>query len=140
MLKEFREFAVKGNALDLAVGVIIGAAFGAIVTSLVNDIIMPPLGLVVGNVDFSSLFAVLKQGTPPGPYPTPEAAKAAGAVTLNYGAFVNTIVNFLLVAWAVFLMVKGINRARRVPPPTPVAPLVAEEVLLLRDIRDSLRR
>jgi large conductance mechanosensitive channel len=140
VLKEFREFAVKGNALDLAVGVIIGAAFGGIVTSLVNDVIMPPVGLLLGNMDFSSLFAVLKEGTTPGPYPTPAAAKEAGAVTLNYGNFVNTVVNFLLVAWAVFLMVKAINRARRQEPPPVVEAVAPEEVVLLREIRDALKR
>ena len=140
MLREFREFAVKGNALDLAVGVIIGAAFGGIVTSLVNDVIMPPIGLLLGNMDFSSLFAVLKDGTTPGPYPTPAAAKEAGAVTLNYGNFVNTVVNFLIVAWAVFLMVKAINRARRLEPPPVVEAIAPEEVVLLREIRDALKR
>jgi large conductance mechanosensitive channel len=140
VLKEFREFAIKGNALDLAVGVIIGAAFGGIVTSLVNDIVMPPIGLLLGNMDFSSLFAVLKEGTTPGPYPTPAAAKEAGAVTLNYGTFVNAVVNFLIVTWAVFLMVQGINRARRQEAATAPPPAPAEDVLLLREIRDALRR
>src|SRR5687768_449995 len=114
MLKEFQEFALKGNVVDLAVGVVIGAAFGPIVTSLVNDIIMPPIGLAIGGVDFSNLFVVLKDSpTLAPPYPSPAAAKAAGAVTLNIGTFINVVINFVIVAGAVFFVVKGINRLRR---------------------------
>ncbi len=113
MWKEFREFAMRGNVIDLAIGIIIGAAFGKVVTSLVNDVIMPPLGLVLGHVDFSNLFINLS-GTP---YPTLAAAKAAGAPTINYGLFINTIIDFLIVALAIFLIVRGINRLRREPPP-----------------------
>jgi large conductance mechanosensitive channel len=113
MMKEFREFAVKGNAIDLAVGVVIGAAFGKIVGSLVDDIIMPPIGLVLGKVDFSNLFILLNQGNPAGPYASLAEAKKAGAVTLNYGAFINVGVSFLIITFAVFLMVKAINRLRR---------------------------
>lgn len=138
MLKEFREFAAKGNVIDLAVGIVIGAAFGRIVQSFVDDVLMPPIGLMLGRADFSQLFVVLREGMAPGPYPSVQAAKAAGAVTLNYGLFVNTIVSFVIVAFAVFLLVKTINRLRRQEPPPPAAP--TEEVLLLREIRDSLRR
>jgi len=115
MFKEFKEFAIKGDAIDLAVGVVIGAAFGAIIKSLVDDMIMPLVGLLTGRVDFINLFAVLGQGTTPGPYKTLAAAKAAGAATLNYGQFINAIVTFLLIAMAVFLMVRTINRFRRKP-------------------------
>src|SRR4030066_2148378 len=105
MLKDFKEFALRGNVVDMAVGIIIGAAFGTIVNSLVSDILMPPIGIILGNVDFSSLFIVLKEGKIPVPYVSPAAAKAAGAVTINYGIFVNTIISFLIVAFAVFLLV-----------------------------------
>ena len=113
MFKDFRDFAVKGNAIDLAIGLVIGVAFGAIVTSLVNDVIMPPIGVLLGKVDFSNLFIVLKEGSQPGPYATPAIAKAAAATTLNYGAFINTIITFVIVAFVVFLLVKVINRARK---------------------------
>jgi len=112
MLKEFKEFAMKGNMLDMAVGIIIGAAFGLIVTSLVNDVIMPPIGLLLGNVDFSNIFAVLKEGKTVGPYASVAAAKAAGAVTMNVGVFINTIINFLIVAFAIFLVIRSVNRFR----------------------------
>jgi large conductance mechanosensitive channel len=117
MLKEFKEFAMKGNMIDLAVGLIIGAAFGAVVASLVSDIITPLLGLLTGGVDFTNQLTVLKEGTAPGPYATPEAAAAAGAVTLNWGRFLNTIISFLLVSFAIFVVVKGINRLRRAEEP-----------------------
>jgi large conductance mechanosensitive channel len=113
MLKEFKEFAMRGNVLDMAVGIIIGAAFGGIVTSLVNDVIMPPIGLLLGNVDFSNLFAVLKDGKTAGPYASLAAAKAAGAVTLNLGVFINTIINFVIVAFAIFLLIKNVNRFKK---------------------------
>jgi large conductance mechanosensitive channel len=123
MMKEFKEFAVKGNVVDMAVGIIIGAAFGTIVKSLVADVIMPPIGLLLGNVDFSNLFLVLKQGTQAGPYLTMADAQAAGAVTLNYGVFINTIISFLIVAFAIFILVKNINRLKREkavePAPAP---------------------
>lgn len=112
MIKEFRDFIVRGNAMDLAIGVIIGASFGAIVSSLVNDVIMPPIGLLLGNVDFTNLFIVLKEGAMAGPYATPALAQEAGAVTLNYGVFVNAIVTFLIVALVVFMIVKMMNRLR----------------------------
>lgn len=117
MFKEFKEFAIKGNVMDLAVGVIIGAAFGKIVTSLVSDVLMPPLGLLLGKVDFSNLFLSLS-GTQ---YASLDEAKKAGAATLNYGLFLNTVIEFLLVAFAVFLLVKQVNRLRREPPPPPPA-------------------
>lgn len=116
MLKEFREFAVKGNMLDLAVGVIIGGAFGKIVTSLTNDIIMPPIGLLLGKMDFSNLFVTL---TPGKTFETVKQAKDAGAATLNYGLFINTCIDFLIVAFAIFLLVKQINRLRSAPEPPP---------------------
>ena len=125
MLKEFREFIMRGNVLDLAVGVIIGAAFGGIVTSLVNDVVMPPIGLALGQVDFKELFILLKEGTTPGPYPTVAAAKAAGAVTLNYGAFINTVINFLIVGFAIFLLIRTANRLYKKPEQVP-APATRE--------------
>ena len=138
MLEEFKKFAMRGHVVDLAVGVIIGAAFGKIVDSLVKDLIMPPVGLLLGKVDFANLFWVLRDGAPPGPYLTVEAAQKAGAVTLNYGVFINTCIGFVIVAFAVFLLIRTINRMQAAemaePPPT------AEEVLLLREIRDSLKR
>jgi large conductance mechanosensitive channel len=113
MLKEFKEFALRGSVIDMSVGIIIGVAFGAIVNSLVNDVLMPPIGLLLGRVDFSNLFIVLKEGAQPGPYPSLAAAKGAGAVTLNIGVFINTIISFLLVALAVFLIIRQINRLKR---------------------------
>jgi large conductance mechanosensitive channel len=120
-LREFREFAVRGNVVDMAVGIIIGAAFTTVVTSLVNDIMMPPIGFLVGDVDFKNLFVVLREGAPPGPYPSVEAAKEVGAVTINIGLFLNAILSFTLVALAVFLLVRFVNRLRRdeAPPPPP---------------------
>jgi large conductance mechanosensitive channel len=139
MLGEFREFIIKGNAFDLAVGVIIGAAFGAMAASFVNDIMMPPLGLLMGGSDFSNVFVTLKDGAKAaGPYATLAAAKDAGAVTLNVGAFLNTLVNLVLVGFVLFLMVKSINAARRPGAAPPAA--TPEDVLLLREIRDALRR
>jgi large conductance mechanosensitive channel len=127
MFKEFKEFAMKGNVVDMAVGIIVGAAFGTIVKSLVDDIIMPPIGLLLGNVDFSDLFITLKQGATAGPYATLAVAKGAGAVTWGYGAFLNTIVSFLIVAIAVFFLVKGINRLKRQEAaPPPAAPTTKE--------------
>lgn len=113
MWKEFKEFALKGSVMDMAIGIIIGAAFSPIVKSLVDDVIMPPIGMLLGGVDFTDQFAVLSRGEPAGPYLTLEAARAAGAVTVNYGVFINTVITFLIVAFAVFLMVKAINRMRR---------------------------
>lgn len=140
IVKEFREFAVKGNVVDMAVGIIIGGAFGTIVKSLVSDVLMPPLGLLLGGVDFTDLFWVLKGE---GEFNTLSEATAAGAVTLNYGVFINNVVSFLIVAFAVFMLVKTINRLKRdeakeAPAPAPAAP--PEDILLLREIRDSLKK
>ena len=136
MWREFREFAMRGNVVDLAVGIILGAAFTTIVNSLVSDIIMPPIGLAIGGIDFSNLFVTLRGGS----YPTLEAAKAAGAVTVNYGLFLNAVLRFVIVAFAVFLLVKQINRLRwqeaaeaTAPPPEP-----PRQELLLAEIRDLL--
>jgi len=112
MFKEFKEFAMKGNVLDMAVGIIIGAAFGKIITSFVSDVLMPPLGLLLGKMDFSSLFVNLSGQD----YPTIAAAKAAGAATLNYGIFINTIIDFLIVAFAIFLLIRQVNKMKRQPP------------------------
>jgi large conductance mechanosensitive channel len=121
MLKEFKAFIMRGNVLDLAVGIIIGAAFGAIVKSLVDDIVMPPIGLALGNVDFANLFLLLKEGAKaPPPYPTLADARAAGAVTLNYGLFISNVVTFLIVSFAIFLVVRVANRLR--PPEAAAAP------------------
>jgi large conductance mechanosensitive channel len=126
MFKEFKEFALKGNVLDMAVGIIIGAAFGLIIASLVQDIIMPPIGLGLGSIDFANIFSVLKEGKTPGPYATVAAAKAAGAVTVNWGIFINTIINFLIVAFAIFLLLKGFNKARREKEAPAAAPTTKE--------------
>ena len=140
MLREFKEFIARGNVIDLAVGVIIGAAFGAITKSVVDDLVMPILGLIVGKVDFSNLFVTLSPGKLAGPAATLAEAKAAGAVTLNYGLFINVVINFMLIAFAVFLIVKSVNRARmKMVREAPVAP-PPDEVLLLREIRDELKR
>jgi large conductance mechanosensitive channel len=130
MFKEFKEFAAKGNVMDMAVGIIIGAAFGKIVSSLVDDVIMPPIGLLLHHVDFANLFITLTGGD----YPTIAAAKAAGAPTINYGLFLNTILNFLIVAFAVFIMVKQINRWKKAPAPaapnTKECPYCASQIPL----------
>lgn len=122
MFKEFKEFAMRGNVLDMAVGIVVGAAFGAIVSSLVADVIMPPIGLILGNIDFSNLFLILKDGKVPGPYESLAAAKSAGAVTINYGVFANTIISFLIVAFAIFLLVKNVNRLKRQQEAPPAVP------------------
>ena len=136
MWREFRDFAMRGNVIDLAVGIIIGAAFTTIVNSLVNDIIMPPLGLLIGGIDFSNFFLTLKGGS----FPTLEAAKGAGAVTMNYGLFINAIIRFVIVAFAIFLLVKQINRlAREEPKAPPPPPEPSREEVLLAEIRDLLK-
>ncbi len=123
MLKEFREFAMRGNVVDMAVGIIIGGAFGTIVKSLVDDVLMPPIGLLLGGVDFSNLFLVLKSGAGnPGPYAALADARAAGAVSINYGVFMNSVISFLIVAFAVFLLIRGINAMRRQTEAPPAAP------------------
>ncbi|MFD0386941.1 large conductance mechanosensitive channel protein MscL [Tistrella bauzanensis] len=142
MINEFREFAVKGNAFDLAVGVIIGAAFGSIVTSLVNDIIMPPIGFITGGIDFSDIFINLSEVE----YTSLAAAKEAGAATINIGVFINRVISFLIVAWVLFLLVRQMNRMKRREeaaqvPPTPAAPPPpAPELVVLEQIRDLLAR
>ena len=132
MISEFREFAMRGNVIDLAVGVVIGAAFGKIVTALVDKVIMPPLGLLIGGVDFSKLGIVLKQAS------LDAAGKEVPAVVLAYGEFINALVQFVIVAFAIFLVVKAINRIHKKPEDPPAA--TPEDVLLLREIRDSLKR
>jgi len=120
VVKEFKEFIMRGNVMDMAVGIVIGVAFGAVIGSLVADVIMPPIGLLLGKVDFANMLAVLKEGATPGPYASLAAARAAGAVTLNYGTFINTLINFVILAFVIFLMVRGVNRLRR-PKPAPAA-------------------
>ncbi len=138
MLQEFKKFAMRGNVVDMAVGIIIGASFGSIVKSLVDDVIMPPIGLLLGNVDFSNLFIVLKEGATAQPYASVAAAKAAGAVTLNYGLFINSVVSFTIVAFAVFLLIRSLNKLKHEEPAVVASP--PEDVLLLREIRDSLKK
>ena len=140
MMQEFREFAIKGNVMDLAVGVIIGGAFGKIVDSVVNDLIMPLVGLVFGKLDFSNLFLVL--GTTPDGVPhTLDALRKAGVPVFAYGSFITVAVNFLILAFIIFMMVKQINRLKREAPAAPEAPAATpEDVVLLREIRDSLRQ
>ncbi|MCB1687493.1 MAG: large conductance mechanosensitive channel protein MscL [Halioglobus sp.] len=116
MLQEFKKFAMRGNVVDMAVGIIIGGAFGTIVKSLVNDVIMPPIGLLLGGVDFSDLFVTLKEGAVTGPYSTLAAAQEAGAVTISYGLFINSVISFLIVAFAVFLLIKSINKLQTEEP------------------------
>jgi len=139
MIKEFKEFAIKGNVMDMAVGIIIGGAFGSIVNSLVKDVIMPPIGLILGKIDFNEMYCILKEGKTPGPYLTVDAAHKAGAITVNYGTFINNVVSFLIVAFSVFLMIKTINamkKKKEEEPAAPAAPTKQEE--LLTEIRDAL--
>ena len=138
MIEDFKKFAMRGNVVDMAVGIIIGGAFGTIVKSLVSDVIMPPLGLVLGKVDFSQLFINLSGED----YPSLAAAQAAGAATINYGLFINATVNFIIVAFAIFMVIKGMNalqkKAEETPPSEPPKP--SPEVQLLTEIRDSLKK
>ncbi len=122
VLKEFKEFAMRGNVVDMAVGIIVGGAFGTIVKSLVSDILMPPFGLLLGGIDFSNFFVVLKHGTPAGPYAALADARTAGAVTINYGVFVDNIISFLIVAIAVFMLIKGLNKLQREVDEAPPEP------------------
>jgi len=126
MLKEFKEFAMRGSVVDMAVGIVIGAAFGAIIASFVADVLMPPIGLLLGRVDFANLFVVLKQGTMAGPYESLAAAKQAGAVTLNVGVFINTVISFLIIAFAVFLVIRSINRLKAKQEAPAAAPATKE--------------
>ncbi|WP_019389405.1 large conductance mechanosensitive channel protein MscL [Kingella kingae] len=140
--QEFKDFIMRGNVIDLAVGMVVGTAFSGIVKSLVDDVIMPPIGLLLGGVDFSNLFITLKDGANAieAGYATLAAAKEAGAVTLNLGVFINTVISFLIVASAIFVVVKLINQLKKAPAPVEEAPAEpSEEVLLLREIRDSLK-
>lgn len=139
MLKEFKEFALKGNVIDLAVGIVIGVAFGAIVTSLVDDIIMPPIGLLLGSVDFSNIFIQLGGDTP---MPSVEAAAQAGVPTLNIGLFVNTVINFIIIAFSIFIVVKQMNRLKRKEEakPEPEEAKLPADVVLLTEIRDLLQK
>jgi len=139
MLEEFKKFALRGNVVDMAVGIIIGVAFGKIVDSLVKDLIMPPIGLLLGKVDFANLFLVIKEGASAGPYVSLEAAQKAGAVTVNYGVFINTAISFVIVVFAVFLLIRAINRLKANEPPAE-PPATPEEVVLLREIRDALKK
>lgn len=140
MLKEFKEFAVKGNVIDLAVGVIIGGAFGKIVTSMVEDIIMPIVGAIFGSLDFSNLFLALGK-VPEGTAPTLAAVKAAGVPVFAYGSFITVALNFAILAFIIFLMIRQINRIKRAEAPAPAAPApTPEDVVLLREIRDSLKK
>lgn len=138
MLEEFKKFALRGNVVDMAVGIIIGAAFGKIVESLVKDMIMPPIGMLLGKVDFANLFFVLREGASAGPYLSVEAAQKAGAVTFNYGIFINTLISFVIVAFAVFLLIRSINRMKAAEP--PASPATPEDIVLLREIRDALKK
>ena len=140
MLKEFKEFAMKGNVIDMAVGIIIGAAFGTIIKSLVSDVLMPPIGLLIGDVDFSNLFVVLKEGIPPGPYETVALAAEAGAVTMNWGVLINNIISFILVAIAVFFVIKWINNMRKEEEAPEAPPEPSNEEKLLTEIRDLLSK
>jgi large conductance mechanosensitive channel len=137
MFKEFKEFAMKGNVVDLAVGIIIGSAFGTIVKSLVEDIIMPPIGFLLGNVDFTNLFLVIKEGATPGPYLSLAEANKAGAVMIKYGMFANTVVSFIIVAFSVFLLIKQLNRFKKADV---VAAGPTAEVQVLTEIRDLLKK
>lgn len=126
MLKEFKEFALRGNVVDMAVGIIIGAAFGTIVKSLVSDVIMPPIGLLLGNVDFTNLFIVLKEGSIAGPFASLADAQKAGAVTINYGVFINTVISFIIIAFVVFLLIRYINKLKREVEAPPAEPTTKE--------------
>jgi len=140
MLKEFKEFAAKGNMLDMAVGIVIGAAFATIITSLVNDIVMPPIGMALGGVDFAEFYKVLQQGDPAGPYATLAAAKEAGAVTMNWGIFVNALISFVIVGFALFMVIKGFNKMKAEEEAAPEAPPEpSAEETLLTEIRDLLK-
>lgn len=140
MLKDFKEFAMRGSVLDLAIGIVIGGAFATIVKSFVADILMPPIGLLLGNVDFSNLFFLLKEGSTAAPYETVAAAKEAGAVTLNYGVFIMAVISFLIIALAVFMLVRGISNLKKKEEEAPAAPPEPpKQEVLLEEIRDLLK-
>lgn len=139
MIKEFKDFVMRGNVLDMAIGIVIGAAFGAVVKSFVSNVLMPPIGLLLGGTDFSNLFAVLKPGSAPGPYRTLDAAREAGAVVWPWGVFANEVVGFLIIAFAIFLVVKAVNRTKKKEEEAPAAPPEpSTEEKLLTEIRDLL--
>ncbi|MBS9777913.1 MAG: large conductance mechanosensitive channel protein MscL [Gammaproteobacteria bacterium] len=141
MMQEFKDFAVKGNVVDMAVGIIIGGAFGTIAKTLVSDVIMPPIGILLGGIDLSNWFVTIKEGATAGPYMTLEAAKEAGAVTMNLGSFLNSVISFLIVAFVVFILIKQINKLKKEEPEEPQAPAEpTEDILLLREIRDNLKK
>lgn len=140
MWKEFKEFAMRGNVIDMAVGIIIGAAFGTIVKSLVSDIIMPPIGLLLGNVDFSNLFLTIKEGAIAGPYATVDAAQKAGAVTLNYGVFINTVISFLIVAFSIFIIIKSLNKMKKKQEEAPAQPTTKDCPYCFEKISVSAKR
>ncbi|MBL1150346.1 MAG: large-conductance mechanosensitive channel protein MscL [Armatimonadetes bacterium] len=140
MLREFREFALKGNMIDLAVGLVLGAAFGTVINSLVKDVLMPPLGALLGGLDFSNMFFVIREGATPGPHSTAASAAEAGAVTLNYGLFANAVVGFIIVSLALFVVVRAVNKARKAEDAAPEAPPApSAQETLLTEIRDILR-
>ena len=141
MIEEFKKFILRGNVLDMAVGIVIGAAFGTIVKSFVADVIMPPIGLLMGGVDFSNVFQVLKEGATAAPYATLAAAQEAGAVTINWGSFINTVISFLIIALAIFMVVKAANKAQAAfDEPEEAAPAGPSEIDLLTEIRDALNK
>ncbi|MEM7164207.1 MAG: large conductance mechanosensitive channel protein MscL [Planctomycetota bacterium] len=140
MLKEFKEFAMRGNVIDMAVGIVIGAAFGTIVKSFVADVLMPPIGMLLGNLDFSNMFIVLQGGTEGVTFKTIEEAHKAGAVTLNYGLFANNVVNFIIVAFAIFMVIRAMNKLKKKEEEKPAEPpKPTDEVVLLTEIRDALK-
>jgi len=140
VLKEFKEFAAKGNMLDMAVGIVIGAAFATIISSLVNDIIMPPVGMALGGVDFAEMYRLLQDGTPAGPYASLAAAQEAGAVTINYGIFINALISFLIIALVLFMVIRSFNNMKKQEEEAPAAPPEpSNEEVLLGEIRDLLK-
>ena len=140
MLKEFKEFAAKGSMLDMAVGIVIGAAFATIITSLVNDIVMPPIGMALGGVDFAEFYTILQAGDPAGPYATLAAAKEAGAVTMNWGIFINALISFVIVAFALFMVIRSFNKMKAEEEAAPEAPPEpSAEEKLLAEIRDLMK-
>lgn len=140
MLQEFKDFAMKGNFVDMAVGIVIGAAFGTIVKSFVDDIIMPWVGVFTGGVDFANLFTIIKNPVEGATYATIEAAKEAGAVTMNYGLFINSVITFVIVAFALFMVIKGMNAAKAAEEEAEEEAGPSDEVVLLTEIRDSLKK
>lgn len=141
MIEEFKKFIMRGNVVDMAVGIVIGAAFGTIIKSLVADVIMPPIGLMLGGVDFSNIFSVIQEGDVAGPYSTLVMAQEAGAVTINWGLFMNTLISFVIVAFAIFMLVKAVNKLNEKPEEVaPADPKPSVEEKLLTEIRDLLKK